>query len=87
MTVVNGKGAGWLPDHPSVRDYALSSEEVQGLFSKLGITTVSSIKNREQGEVPYSKSDCLRQYCSQVESQAKLGSCTANAGIGMVGVF
>lgn len=86
MTVINGKGTGWIPDYPSIRDYALSSKEVEGLFSKVGVTTAQSKIETKTKSLP-AKADKIRQYCSPVEDQGTLGSCTANAGIGMVEYF
>jgi C1A family cysteine protease len=85
-TRVNGKGTGWIPDYPSIRDYTLSSKEVEDLFSKLGVNTKQSTTREKAASFP-NKVDEIRQYCSPVEDQGTLGSCTANAGVGMVEYF
>src|SRR5215216_2544583 len=85
-TVVNGKGTGWLPDYPSIRDYSLSTKEAKGLFSKIGVTTTQPTNETKALSLP-AKADKIRQYCSPVEDQGTLGSCTANAGVGMVEYF
>jgi len=85
-TRVNGKGTGWIPDYPSIRDYTLSSKEVEDLFAKLRITTSQSTIKSKGLSLP-TKADKIRQYCPPVEDQASLGSCTANAGVGMVEYF
>ena len=85
-TRVNGKGTGWIPDYPSIRDYTLASKEVEDLFSKVGVTTTQSTIKTKGSSLP-TKVDKIRQYCSPVEDQGTLGSCTANAGVGMVEYF
>ncbi|HMK45065.1 MAG TPA: C1 family peptidase [Methanocella sp.] len=67
---------GWRPDYPDFRDYTLKTDEVKHLFAKTGIL--------KTGEKSLPKSADLRQWCSPVEDQGQLGSCTANAGVGMV---
>ena len=67
---------GWRPDYPDIRDYTLKTDMVKPLFTKTGILKI--------GEKSLPKSADLRQWCSPVEDQGQLGSCTANAGVGMV---
>ncbi len=86
QTRVNGKGTGWIPDYPSIRDYTLSSKEVEDLFSKVGVTTAQSTIKTKGLTIP-TKANKIREYCSPVEDQGTLGSCTANAGVGMVEYF
>jgi len=59
---------GWRPDVPDYRDYE---------FSKL-----LSLKSYKNVELP--KSVNLRDCCSPVEDQGSLGSCTANALVGLM---
>ena len=63
---------GWLPDLPSIADYTVDHENVKPLLAKV-------CKPRKALPV---KAD-LRDWCSPVEDQLDLGSCTANAGVGM----
>jgi C1A family cysteine protease len=86
QTRVNGKGTGWIPDYPSIRDYTPSSKEVEDLFSKVGVTTAQSTIKTKGLTIP-TKANKIREYCSPVEDQGTLGSCTANAGVGMVEYF
>jgi C1A family cysteine protease len=90
VTIAPGerRGMGWLPDYPDFRDYhtetrtvrpaqeALGAKEpVQAMLARIGVGTV----------VPkLTNSVDLRQYCSPIEDQGGIGSCTANAGVGMV---
>ena len=60
---------------PDLRDYTEYNPEIGLLNSKLGIT---------EGEQKVVSSADLRQWCSPIENQLDLGSCTANAGMGIV---
>ena len=68
-------GMGWLPDYPDFRDYTEGHEEI----SRLLATT----KPMKRGAKVPSSID-LRGWCSPVEDQGSLGSCTAHAGVGIV---
>ena len=67
-------GTGWLPPKPDLRDYTPSHKEIKPIIKKLGLGSSQ--------ELP-SKVD-LRKWCSPVENQGNLGSCTAQAGIGII---
>ncbi len=68
-------GTGWLPPMPDLRDYTEYQKEIKAMSKKLGIGT---------GKMKVSQSVDLRKWCSPVENQGNLGSCTAHAGIGIV---
>ena len=68
-------GLGWLPDYPDFRDYTEKHKEISGLF-----TTAKVLK--KAARMPSSVD--LRAWCSPVEDQGSLGSCTAHAGVGIV---
>jgi len=76
-----GHGMGWLPDYPDIRDYTfaskelLSKKEIHALVSPTGLGKAASTT------LPISVD--LRRWCPPVEDQGELGSCTANAGVGM----
>lgn len=70
------RGLGWIPDVRSVRDYTAATPKVKKL---LGDTSVPKLK---KSGVP--KKVDLRQWCSPIEDQKELGSCTAQAGVGML---
>jgi C1A family cysteine protease len=71
-------GMGWLPDLPDIRDYTVETDEIKQMLMQIGIEEpVKSV----QGPVD------LKQWCSPIENQLQLGSCTANAGVGMVEYF
>jgi C1A family cysteine protease len=67
-------GMGWIPDYPDFRDYTEKTEEVK---SVIGV-------NRLLKKKTLPKSVDLRQWCSPVEDQGLLGSCTAHAGAGII---
>lgn len=79
---------GWLPDYPSLQDFTPQSGLVSARLKALGqtqsvnamLSTVGAATALKQ--LP-AKAD-LRPWCSPVEDQSTLGSCTAHAGVGMV---
>ncbi len=69
---------GWLRDLPSISDYNAETEQVKSLLSRVGV-------NGTLGAPPSLPATIdLRPWFSQVEDQKSLGSCTANAGIGLL---
>ncbi len=70
-------GMGWLPDYPDFRDYTVEHENIKPLFERMGIATAVAAET-------LSTSVDLRTWCPPIENQGSLGSCTANAGVGMV---
>jgi C1A family cysteine protease len=83
------KGFGWLPDYPDFRDYTNESTELSLTHQKLGLKRpVKEILKDMQPkttDIP-SKRD-LRNWCSPVEDQKSLGSCTAQAAVGALEYF
>jgi len=71
------RGLGWLPDYPDLRDFSVENREVYQLLAK------TAVKKTKKGP---SKVD-LREWCSPVEDQGQIGSCTAHAGVGMLEYF
>lgn len=74
----NRKGMGWLKDYPDFRDYSVSRKSLKPLMDKMGIA--DPLKAAPENID-------LREWCPPVEDQGQLGSCTANAGVGMVEYF
>ncbi len=74
MDRVGKRGMGWIPDYPDFRDYTEETEEVK---SVLGLARVLKAKS-----LPVSID--LREWCSPIEDQGTLGSCTAHAGVGVI---
>jgi C1A family cysteine protease len=67
-------GTGWLPPKPDLRDYTSDQKEIKALSKKIGINKSSALP----------ESVDLRKWCSKVEDQGQLGSCTAHAAVGIV---
>jgi C1A family cysteine protease len=67
-------GMGWIPDYPDLRDYTEKTEEVKLALGHKGVLKAKSL--------PVSVD--LREWCSPVEDQGSLGSCTAHAGAGVI---
>ncbi|HFQ88434.1 MAG TPA: cysteine protease [Desulfobulbus sp.] len=74
-------GTGWLPPMPDLRDYTDKVPEIAKMSKKLGLSTGQKKMKALPPEVD------LRAWCSPVEDQKKLGSCTANAAVGVVEYF
>lgn len=73
-------GLGWLPDLPSIRDYTVDNEVIKPLLAK--------VKGAGVAKAPkLAASADLRAWFSPIENQLSLGSCTANAGVGLVEYF
>jgi C1A family cysteine protease len=83
-------GMGWLPDYPDFRDYTVEKQKVtsekaemagqkksvKAMLKEVGIGTSARIS------IPTSVD--LKEWCSPVENQESLGSCTAQAGVGLL---
>jgi len=85
------RSMGWLPDYPDFRDYTEETQEVMRLVDPDGIgrnanRIIPEAKRRgtktTADKLPSSVD--LRPWCSPVEDQGMLGSCTANAGVGII---
>jgi len=75
MNLEKGKyGMGWIPDYPDFRDYTEDTQEVKNILK-----FKSEVKGKKLPE-----SVDLREWCSPIEDQGMLGSCTAHAGVGLI---
>ncbi|HEB51415.1 MAG TPA: cysteine protease [Desulfobulbus sp.] len=74
-------GTGWLPPMPDLRDYTDKVPEIAKMSKKLGLATSQKKMKALPPDVD------LRAWCSPVEDQKRLGSCTANAAVGVVEYF
>ncbi|MGB8657073.1 MAG: C1 family peptidase [Candidatus Zixiibacteriota bacterium] len=74
-------GTGWLPPLPDLRDYTEEHPEIAPMLEKLGVSTAKKKMLTAPTKVD------LRQWCSDVENQLSLGSCTAHAAVGIVEYF
>ena len=71
-------GMGWLRDYPDFRDYTAEQKTIAPLLKQMkGAKAMKAIP----------ASADLRAWCPPVEDQSSIGSCTANAGVGVVEYF
>ena len=69
-------GMGWRRDLPDFRDYTSETGAVKSILAKS-----KPLKGLAKALSPATD---LRQWCSPIEDQGNLGSCTANAGVGLL---
>lgn len=79
MRTLQDRGLGWLRDLPDFRDHTHETEGVAKVLAK-------SAPLKKALKAQPSSVD-LRAFCSPIEDQQNLGSCTAHAGVGMVEYF
>ena len=78
MNPTNGLGLGWLVDHPSLSDYHPEHPKVSKFFEERNLIGDSA-------EAPLGvTSEIPESGFSPIENQQSLGSCTAQAGIGLM---
>jgi C1A family cysteine protease len=73
-------GTGWLPPMPDLRDYKDAEPQIAEIARKLGL------HKGEKPKAPPTHAD-LKPWCSPIENQKNLGSCTAHAAVGIVEYF
>ena len=71
---------GWWPPLPDLRDYTEEDANIPKIVKNLGISP-----GKKSLSLP-GKVD-LRKWCSPIENQGALGSCTANAAVGVAEYF
>lgn len=88
------KGMGWHRDLPDMRDFTLDNVNVAPILARTkaarGTSSSSSKTGSGVGTAPAPTllpTMDLRPWCSPIENQGSLGSCTANAGVGLVEYF
>lgn len=84
-----GLGLGWLPDHPDFRDFtpergrpsepASDARDLPALLDELHV--------QEPAEAEIDAAVDLSDRFPPIEDQGELGSCTANAGVGLLEYF
>ena len=75
------RGLGWIPDHPDFRDYTEETPDVRDVLAPTGLRVAGGRQGRKAA-APSSVD--LRPWASPVEDQGALGSCTAQAGAGVI---
>ncbi|CCI27855.1 Similar to tr/Q3VKM6/Q3VKM6_9CHLB Peptidase C1A (fragment) [Microcystis aeruginosa PCC 9808] len=82
---------GWLPDYPDIRDVTFQSERVPSKLQALGQPSVKQMLAKvgatTSAPAALPASVDLRPWCSPIEDQKNIGSCTAHAGVGLVEYF
>ena len=73
--IKENNGFGWVRDLPDFRDYSPEHEKIKPLLQKLNVLSNS---------VALPVKIDLKAWCAPIENQAALGSCTANAAVGMI---
>jgi C1A family cysteine protease len=81
MENMNGHGLGWIPDLPDIRDYTEDTPGVRAILGPTGVTPAPA-RGRRPARLPAAVD--LRSWASPVEDQGALGSCTAQAGAGVI---
>lgn len=90
--IIHTVGMGWFPDYPDFRDYTIANNEITPQLKALGqkdsvkamLTKIGVLKSAKKNLPP---SIDLKGWCSSIENQDTLGSCTAHASIGLIEYF
>ena len=85
-------GLGWLPDYPDFRDFTIDMKALRPRHQEIGLKkeedSVSVLLGKvgvlEPTKVSIPSSFNLKGWCPPIENQGSLGSCTANAGVGLM---
>ncbi len=89
-SIASVKGKGWLKDLPDFRDNNPSTghltigQKARGV--KHPVNEILSKIQKTKDAASITNID-LRKWCSPIEDQGQLGSCTANAGVGLYEYF
>ena len=88
-TTLETFGMGWLRDYPDYRDYTIEQDQVPRRLQALGQTDSIKAMRAKIGMAATAAPPTvdLRAWCSLIENQLNLGSCTAHAGVGLVEYF
>jgi C1A family cysteine protease len=85
-------GMGWLPDYPDFRDFTVNHDKISPVRKAMGqkdsvkaMLAKAGVGKLAKGNLPDSVD--LRYWCSPIEDQLSIGSCTAHAGVGLVEYF
>lgn len=84
-----GYGLGWVRELPSIRDYSVDYDDIDPVKLALGQKKsvkklLAAVTKVSGGSASTPTSVDLRAWFSPVEDQKNIGSCTANAGVGLV---
>ncbi len=76
------RGMGWLPDHPDFRDYTFDNKELLRKKEIRELVVPTGLERARASTSPASVN--LTRWCSPIEDQGDIGSCTAHAGVGIM---
>ncbi|HBE41174.1 MAG TPA: cysteine protease [Bacteroidales bacterium] len=76
-------GTGWLAPQPDLGDYTPASKQVTSFSRKLKLPPQTAPRKNQGAPLQVD----LRGWCSPIENQLELGSCTSHAAAGMVEYF
>ena len=90
--VTEKRGMGWVPDFPDFRDFTKDQAEISSNLKLAGqresvsdMLKKTEVAKTKVQDLPLTMD--LRPWCSPIENQGDLGSCTANAAVGIVEYF
>lgn len=78
--ITRGRAMGWIPDLPDIRDYTMETTSIHDMLQMTAAK--KTVLAKKAPSLPNSVD--LRQWCSPVEDQGQLGSCTAQAAVALV---
>lgn len=78
---------GWLPDPPDFRDRRVCNRGIQARLKKIKAVTSTAVSVAGASTPVGDLRVDLRQWCSTIEDQGKIGSCTAQATVGALEYF
>ncbi len=78
---------GWLPDLPDHRDYSLAKKASKDVKLSDKEKKLQKILKTKPKAEPKTSNTTLQKWFSPVEDQGNIGSCTANAGVGLLEYF
>ena len=90
MSADSPRGMGWMPEYPSIRDYTVTTDTVSDKLKTLRQAPIAAMLGKVKALTPPPKLPStidLRAWCPPIEDQGSIGSCTANAGVGLVEYF
>jgi len=92
MSGISSIKMGWLPDYPDFRDYTIDLDVISQKLQVSGETQsikdmLANVGVAKPVKAGLATSVDLRSWCSPIEDQGNLGSCTANAGVGLLEYF
>jgi C1A family cysteine protease len=78
------RGLGWIPDFPDLRDYTEETKDIRDILAPTGLPAAGDGRAGRRSRAARPPAADLREWASPVEDQGGLGSCTAQAGAGVI---